>query len=109
MTEHPQSLMTVREVAQFLNLSVGGTYQLVSQKRIPVTRLSSRCIRFRRSDLEQWIAGLTQPAETNAGLHRKPIPVSGNRQGPAGMACSLGRSLTVSQNTHAERAKEQGL
>lgn len=56
-------LLTVREVSSLTGLSVGTLYHLVSQQRIPVVRLSARCIRFRLSDLEEWIVELTQPAD----------------------------------------------
>ena len=49
-------LMDVNEVAQFLGLAVGTIYHLVSQNRLACVRLSPRCLRFRRSDLEAWIA-----------------------------------------------------
>jgi len=51
-------LLTVRDVAKLTGFSVGTLYHFVSQRRIPVVRISSRCIRFRRSDLEQWISTL---------------------------------------------------
>jgi|HubBroStandDraft_4_1064222.scaffolds.fasta_scaffold03536_4 excisionase family DNA binding protein len=53
-------LMTVNDVAEFLGLAVGTIYHLVSQKRIPCVRLSARCLRFRRSDLDEFIANLAQ-------------------------------------------------
>jgi excisionase family DNA binding protein len=62
MTGEEDRLLTVVEAASFLKLSVGGLYHLVSQRRIPVVRLSSRCIRFSRVALQEWIEGLTQEA-----------------------------------------------
>ena len=53
-------LLTVREAARFLNLSVGGLYHLISAKRVPVVRISSRCVRFRRQALIAWIESITQ-------------------------------------------------
>jgi excisionase family DNA binding protein len=53
-------LLAIEEVAHFTGLSVGTLYHLVSQRRIPVVRLSKRCIRFRYSDLLDWIQTLTQ-------------------------------------------------
>ena len=55
-------LLNVNEVAELLGLSVGCIYHLVSQKRIPAVKLSSRCVRFRRSDIEHWISSLSQAA-----------------------------------------------
>jgi excisionase family DNA binding protein len=53
-------LLTINEVADMTGLAVGTLYHFVSQKRIPVVRLSKRCIRFRKSDLSAWIETLTQ-------------------------------------------------
>jgi excisionase family DNA binding protein len=63
------ALLTVQEVSQLTGLSVGTLYHWVSQRRIPFVRLSARCIRFRRSDLEAWIGGMLQaPASSNEGF-----------------------------------------
>jgi excisionase family DNA binding protein len=51
----PDRLLTINEVAEMTGLSVGTLYHWVSEKRIPVVRFSSRCVRFRRSDIEKWI------------------------------------------------------
>lgn len=53
-------LLTIKEVSGLTGLAVGTLYHLVSQRRIPVVRLSKRCIRFRQSDLSDWIQTLTQ-------------------------------------------------
>jgi excisionase family DNA binding protein len=55
-------LLTIDEVAELTGLAVGTLYHFVSQKRIPVVRLSKRCIRFRQSDLSDWIQTLTVEA-----------------------------------------------
>jgi excisionase family DNA binding protein len=54
-------LLTIREVATFTGLSVGTLYHMVmvGQERIPVVRISRRCIRFRLSDLLRWIGDRT--------------------------------------------------
>jgi excisionase family DNA binding protein len=56
-------LLTVVEAARFLNLSAGGLYHLISQRRIPVVRISSRCVRFSRRALLEWVESLSQPAD----------------------------------------------
>jgi excisionase family DNA binding protein len=55
-------LLTIREVAQMTGLSVGTLYHFCcpSQGRIPVVRLSRRCIRFRLSALHAWWDRLEQ-------------------------------------------------
>ena len=51
------ALLDVREAASLLHLSPGTVYHLVSQGRVPCIRLSRRCLRFRRSDLDEWVRG----------------------------------------------------
>ena len=51
-----EALLTIREVSELTNLSVGTLYHWISEGRIPVVRFSKRCIRFRKSDIEEWIA-----------------------------------------------------
>lgn len=53
-------LLRIEEVSDLTGLAVGTLYHLVSQQRIPVVRLSKRCIRFRQSDLSDWIQALSQ-------------------------------------------------
>lgn len=48
-------LLTVEELAEFLNLSVGTIYHLVSQHRVPFVRLSARCLRFQMDVILAWI------------------------------------------------------
>jgi excisionase family DNA binding protein len=48
-------LMTAREVAEFTGFSEGTIRHWVSQGRIPYVRFSARCVRFLRSDIENWI------------------------------------------------------
>ena len=54
-------LLTVPQAAEFLHLSAGTVYHLVGQRRLPVIRLSSRCIRFSLHALLIWLDSLTQP------------------------------------------------
>ena len=50
-----RELMTVREVASYLNCHYMTVYKLVRTGDLPAFRLGSDW-RFRRSDLEKWIA-----------------------------------------------------
>ncbi len=57
-------LLTAREAAGLLNLkNVGTIYHMVSQKRVPVVKLSARCIRFSRKALLKWLEEMSQPAD----------------------------------------------
>jgi excisionase family DNA binding protein len=55
----PDRLWTVVEAAQYLNLTPGSLYHLISQQRIPVIRISARCVRFSRRALLDWVEHLT--------------------------------------------------
>ena len=48
-------LMNIKQAAEFLNLSPGTLYHLVSERRIPCVHLSRRCLRFLKPDLDRWI------------------------------------------------------
>lgn len=60
-------LLTIKEVAELTGLQVSSLYHFVADGRIPVVRLSRRCIRFRLSALHQWWDELA----TGNGTERK--------------------------------------
>ena len=68
--DQADQLWTVVEAAHFLNLSPGTLYHLISQRRVPVIRISSRCVRFSRRELLQWVQDLTQSAEMDEAMKR---------------------------------------
>jgi excisionase family DNA binding protein len=49
-------LLKIREVAELTGFSEGTLRHWVSQKRIPVVRFSTRCVRFRLNDIQDWLA-----------------------------------------------------
>jgi excisionase family DNA binding protein len=55
-----QRLWTVTEAARFLQISPGTLFHWISQNRVPVIRLSPRCVRFSRKALLEWVAQLDQ-------------------------------------------------
>jgi excisionase family DNA binding protein len=58
--ENGERLLTIKEVADLTGLAVGTLYHFVADKRIPVVRLSKRCVRFRPSDLRKWLDSLSE-------------------------------------------------
>jgi excisionase family DNA binding protein len=67
-------LLTIKEVSELTGLATGSLYHFVSERRIPVVRFSSRCIRFQRSALEQWFEELSQyPEGTINDKKTKPL------------------------------------
>lgn len=53
-------LLTVREVADWLGLSIHAIYRKVQQKEIPHMRIGERTVRFNRSKVEAWLKQLEQ-------------------------------------------------
>jgi excisionase family DNA binding protein len=53
-------LLNVVEVAALLGLAPGTVYHLVSEQRLPFVRLSARCLRFRESEIQEFIRKLDQ-------------------------------------------------
>ena len=58
-------LWDVDEVAEFLGLSVGTIYHLVSERRIPCVRLSARCLRFQMDVILAWIDQKAEKGDTS--------------------------------------------
>ena len=50
-----QEMLTYTEVVKRTGLKIGTLYALVSQKRIPHVRLSSRLVRFPADDIDAWL------------------------------------------------------
>lgn len=55
------SYMSIKEVSRMLNLSVWTLYRMVSEGFIPYYKLG-RAVRFKRSEIEEWLAKNRQPA-----------------------------------------------
>ncbi len=54
-----EKLLSVAELAELLGIAKGSLYHWISEGRIPVVRLSKRCVRFRESDIEQMMEMLS--------------------------------------------------
>lgn len=57
--DRDERLLRIEEAATLLGLEPSSVYHLVSQRRIPVVRISSRCIRFSRHSLAKWVEDLS--------------------------------------------------
>ncbi len=55
-------LLTAAEVAKLTGFAEGTIRHFVSQRRIPFVRISARCVRFRRSDIDAWLEQLLVPS-----------------------------------------------
>jgi excisionase family DNA binding protein len=61
MGDDANRLMKIGEVAELTGLRIGTLYHLAAAGKIPAIRLSRRCLRFRRPDLEAWITAHSAP------------------------------------------------
>lgn len=58
MATHSELLLTPKEAAQFLGIPLGTLAQWRSQRRgPPYIKLEERLVRYRRSDLEEYLSG----------------------------------------------------
>jgi excisionase family DNA binding protein len=51
-----RKLWGVKEVAEYLGLSVGTIYQFLSANRLPCVRISARCVKFDPAAIEEWVS-----------------------------------------------------
>jgi excisionase family DNA binding protein len=61
-------LLNTRELAALTGFSEGTLRHWVSERRLPVVRLSTRCVRFRLSDIEEWLAEKVVGPDEPAGV-----------------------------------------
>jgi excisionase family DNA binding protein len=54
-----EKLLTIRELAERLNISEGTAYHWLSEGRLKCVRFSKRCVRFRENDIQELLAQLT--------------------------------------------------
>jgi excisionase family DNA binding protein len=74
-------LLDINEVSELTGFSVGTLYHWVSERRIPFLRVSCRCLRFRRADIESWLAELVEVPE-HAGCKVRRVPISTKSSNP---------------------------
>jgi len=71
-----ERLLKIDEVSRLTGLTIGTLRHYCSENRIPVVRLSKRCVRFRLSALLRWFDEL-ESAET---AHTNKINGTGSKQ-----------------------------
>jgi excisionase family DNA binding protein len=54
-----EKLLTIRELAERLNIAEGTAYHWLSEGRLKCVRFSKRCVRFRESDVQELLQQLT--------------------------------------------------
>jgi len=59
-----EKLLTIRELAERLNIAEGTAYHWLSQGRLKCVRFSKRCVRFRESDVHELLEQLANKSGT---------------------------------------------
>jgi excisionase family DNA binding protein len=65
-----EKLLTIRELAERLNIAEGTAYRWLSQGRLKCVRFSKRCIRFRECDVQKMLEQLGQAASRDLSSHK---------------------------------------
>lgn len=50
-----EQLLKIDQVSKTLGIAVSSLYQLIHERRIPFIKVSHKAVRFRASELEQWL------------------------------------------------------
>ena len=59
-----EKLLTIRELAERLNIAEGTAYHWLRAGRLKCVRFSKRCVRFRESDIQKMLEELAQVGTT---------------------------------------------
>ena len=54
MTNNPPEIMTIRETAEYLRVSLSSLYKLAQEGRVPCQKVG-RHWRFRRESIDRWL------------------------------------------------------
>jgi|Deesub1362A_J573_1020465.scaffolds.fasta_scaffold51861_2 excisionase family DNA binding protein len=65
-----ERLLTPKEVAQRLNVSIMSIHRWVKSNQIPYVRLSSRIVRFSEQELNKWLKERSIPALRRPSVRR---------------------------------------
>lgn len=72
MKKENLTILTVREVAEYLRMSETKIYQLVKERRIPAVRIG-KSWRFRKDLLDDWLIQCTEPSVEEIELPGAPV------------------------------------
>jgi excisionase family DNA binding protein len=61
-----EKLLTIRELAERLNIAEGTAYHWLSEGRLKCVRFSKRCVRFRDSDVQELLDQLADAGRNTA-------------------------------------------
>ena len=63
-------LLTVEEITKMLGIKKSTLYSWVHAKSIPHIKIGRRCLRFRESDIKEWIASMEVRKPAIAECHK---------------------------------------
>ena len=58
------NLLTVDQVAAYLQLAPQTIYNMVSEERLPCYRINGKCVRFKKEEIDEWLAKSKQQGRT---------------------------------------------
>ena len=79
-TNNAFTILTVREVAEYLRLSEAKVYRLVNAGRLPVVRIG-KTWRFRKDLLDEWLAARSRQEMQSVGQWPEAAQADGERGG----------------------------
>jgi excisionase family DNA binding protein len=72
----------IRSAARYLSVSVAFLRKAVRQKRVPFARAGSKNLRFRKSELDEWMKANSCGGRNAAALNVNPSGVPGVQEIP---------------------------
>ena len=72
MTE--EKLETIDWLCEYLKIPKATAYGWIHRKKIPTICISRKMVRFRKSDIDNWIANRTQGVSRQTAPMQKPVP-----------------------------------
>ena len=66
MSTHPDNVMTVQEVAEYLRVNQRTVYRLAVGRKLPSFKVGTTW-RFKRADIDGWIAAQSSAADAGSG------------------------------------------
>jgi excisionase family DNA binding protein len=79
-------LWDIGRLSQYLNVKRSTIYAMICRKRIPVVKISGRCVRFRESDIERWLESRTVAVNTIRSMDMRERPRKTRRASKAATA-----------------------
>jgi hypothetical protein len=106
LSQDPERLLVERELASAINIAQGTLRNWrVSGKGPPWVALSRRAIRYRRSDVEQWLMARVRrsTSEPDPGLDNDNVPVASRSSLPRPSTAAGGKGGREPAQTHNAR------